>query len=94
MAQTSHIESIRIGDANAHCGNIIGSFNTIFSKTDKGDLIMHWISPLEPNNRHQVVHADRLDRVGDLILKTSQFREWKRKRVESIIIIFYSRIRV
>ena len=38
---------------------------------------MHWLSPLEPNSRHQSVHTDRLGGVGDWFLETSEFREWR-----------------
>ena len=75
MAQTSHLVSI--GDGNAHCGNITGSFNTIFYKSDEDAEIMRWLSPLEPNNRHQGVRTDRFDGVGDWLLETSEFREWR-----------------
>ena len=75
MTQTSH--SVSIGDGNAHCGNITGSFNTSFHKPDEGAQIMHWLSPLEPNSRHQSVRTDRLGGVGDWFLETSEFREWR-----------------
>lgn len=68
MAQTSDIQSIRIGDRNAHCCNIIRSSNTACSKNDEGDLVMHWLSPPDPNNPHKGVDAARFDLVGDLFL--------------------------
>ena len=73
MAQISH--SVNIGDGNTHSGNITGSFNTYGSNEDK--QIMHWLSPLEPNDRHQGVRTDRFDGVGDWFLETSEFREWR-----------------
>ena len=75
MAQTSH--SVTIGDGNTHSGNIIGSFNTTFNKSDEDAQIMRWLSPLEPNNRHQAVRTDRLNGVGDWLLEMSEFREWR-----------------
>jgi hypothetical protein len=45
---------------------------------------MRWLSPLEPNNRHQGVRTDRFDGVGDWLLETSEFREWRGVRVEPI----------
>ena len=77
MAQTSHMQSISIGDGNANCGNITGSFNNIIYKSDEDAQILRWLSPLEPNNRHQGVRTDRLDGVGDWFLETSEFREWR-----------------
>ena len=75
MAQTSHRQSVTFGDGNAYCGNISGSFNTYMS--DEDAQIMHWLSPLEPNKRHQGVRADRFDGVGDWLLETRGFREWR-----------------
>jgi len=39
---------------------------------------MHWLSPLEPNTRHQGVRTDRFDGAGGWLLDTSEFREWRR----------------
>jgi len=75
MAQISH--SVTIGDRNSHTGNIIGSFNNNFYNSDEDAQIMRWLSPLEPNNRHQGVRTDRFDGVGDWFLETSEFREWR-----------------
>ena len=75
MAQTSHMLSVGFGDGNTHCGNIRDSFNTYIS--DEDAQIMRWLSPLEPNNRHQSVRTDRFDGVGDWFLETREFREWR-----------------
>ncbi|RPA92464.1 hypothetical protein L873DRAFT_1633568, partial [Choiromyces venosus 120613-1] len=39
--------------------------------------IMQWLSPLEPHSRHQGVRSDRLDGVGNWLLETNEFREWR-----------------
>jgi len=75
MAQTSY--SVSLGNSNAHCGNVIGSFNNAFYNPDEDAQIMRWLSPLEPKDRHQSVRTDRLDGVGDWFLETSEFREWR-----------------
>ena len=75
MAQTSYLASI--GDSNVHSGNITGSFNTTFYGSDEDKQIMRWLSPLEPNNRHQGVRTERFDGVGDWFLETSEFLEWR-----------------
>ena len=75
MAQTSLMQSVSFGDGNANCGNISGSFNTNMS--DEDARIMCWLSPLEPNKRHQGVRTDRFDGVGDWLLETREFREWR-----------------
>ena len=77
MAQATHSHSVNIGDGNSHCGNITSSFNTTFSKSDEDAQIMRWLSPLEPSNRHQGVRTGRFAGVGDWLLETSDFREWR-----------------
>ena len=78
MAQTTHTQSVNLGDGNTSCGNTIGSFNnTNIYKSDEDVQVMRWLSPLEPNNRHQSVRNERFDGVGDWLLETSEFREWR-----------------
>jgi len=67
--------SIEFGDNNANCGNTIGSYNKTVYKSDEDVQIMRWLSPLEPNNRHQGVRTDRFNGVGDWLSET---REWRR----------------
>jgi len=76
MAQISHMQSVRFGDGNANCGNISGTFNTFYMSNEDAQ-IMRWLSPLEPNNRHQGVRTERFDGVGDWLLETTEFREWR-----------------
>jgi len=40
--------------------------------------IMQWLSPLGSGGRHQDVRTDRLDCVGNWLLETNEFREWRR----------------
>ena len=77
MAQGSFMQSVNYGDGNTDCGNIVGSFNKTVYKSDKDAEIMRWLSPLEPNKRHQGVCTERFDGVGDWLLETSEFREWR-----------------
>ena len=61
---------------NSNCGNITGSFNTI-NTSDEDGQIMRWLSPLEPNKRGEGVSSERFDGVGDWLLEMSEFREWR-----------------
>jgi len=76
MAQTSHMESVSFGDSNTNCGNINNISNT-FNLSDEDERILCWLSPLEPNHRHQGVRTDRFDGVGEWVLETKEFREWR-----------------
>ena len=76
MAYTTDAHSIKIGDGNSNSGNITDSYNTV-NKFGEHAQIMRWLSPLEPNNRHRSIRTDRLEEVGDWLLETSEFREWR-----------------
>jgi len=71
------MRSIQFGDNNANCGNTVGSYNKTVYKSDEDAQIMRWLSPLESSNRHQGVCTDRFDGVGDWLLETWEFREWR-----------------
>ena len=64
--------SVSLGD-----GNIINSFNNISTMPNEDRQIMRWLSPLEPNKRHQGVRTDRFGGVGDWLLETREFRDWR-----------------
>ena len=75
MAQTSHKLSVSSGGSNTHRSNIRDGFST--HKSDDDAQVMHWLSSLEPNDRHQDMRTNRLDGVGDWFLETREFREWR-----------------
>jgi len=77
MAQISY--STSVGDSNILSGNIIGkvSVNNTFNTPDDDAQILRWLSPLEPRNRHQDVRTNRFEGVGDWLLETGEFREWR-----------------
>ena len=76
MAQTSHIQSVSFGDGNTGCGNVNNISNT-FYLSDEDERILRWLSPLEPNHRHKGVRTDRFEGVGEGLLETREFREWR-----------------
>ena len=57
------------------------SFNNMLNSAteidDEGHQILQWLSPLEPQQRHQGVQADRLDGVGNWVLETTEFIKWR-----------------
>ena len=58
-------------------GNI-NSFNnvSIFNATDDESKILAWLSPLEPQVRHQDICDQRVDGIGSWLLETKEFRSW------------------
>ena len=81
MDGTTYRHSISIGNGNVDCNNITNSLNNTFNVNntiaDENQEIMEWLSPLDPRRRHQDVRTDRLDGVGNWLLGTNEFREWK-----------------
>jgi len=81
MVQAADTQSVRFGDNNANNYNTIASYNKSVNKTvykSDGDAqIMRWLSPLEPNNIHQSIHANRFNGVGDWLLGTTKWMEWR-----------------
>jgi len=39
--------------------------------------IWQWLSPLEPQQRHQDVRTDRFDGVGNWVLETAELKRWR-----------------
>ena len=57
----------------------INSFNTtnVFNAVaDQRAEILAWLSPLEPQIRHQGIRTSRVDGVGDWLLQTQEYRNW------------------
>ena len=56
----------------------VNSFNKIVHTTitDDKNQILQWLSPLEPQRRHQHLRESRLEGVGEWIFQTSEFRRW------------------
>jgi len=52
------------------------STNIILTTTDDEPKILAWLSPLEPQVRHQDICEHRVDSVGDWLLETKEFRGW------------------
>jgi len=66
-----------MGDYNTESGNFRDCFNNKFYGSDEDAQIRSWLSPLEPDNRHQTVRTDRVDGIGGWLLETREFREWR-----------------
>ena len=78
MAQISHMQSASIGDGNANCGNITGSYNnTTITYADERAKLLNWLSPLQPRVRHNDVRGRREDCIGEWFLQTDEFRRWR-----------------
>ena len=82
MDHTAYSHSVSFGDNNVNNNNVtnrykIISVNKVIPVADEIPEIMQWLSPLDPRGRHQDVRTERLDGVGDWLLGTKEFREWR-----------------
>ena len=53
-----------------------GSNSLFFISTDEEPKILAWLSPLEPQVRHQDICEQRVDSVGRWLLETKEFKGW------------------
>ena len=63
---------------NNNSFNNIDSFNTTisFNHTDERAKILAWLSPLDPWIRHHDIRTQRVENVGDWLLRTEEYRNW------------------
>ena len=65
---------------NVNSFNVLTNYNNIVNFNAEIDVeghqILQWLSLLEPQQRHQGVRVDRLDGIGNWVLKTTEFRKW------------------
>lgn len=69
---------LSFGPGNVNCRNIVDSYNLVFlnEADDDGNQIMQWLSPLEPQYRHQSLLANRVNGVGGWLLERNEFGDW------------------
>lgn len=59
---------------NYNCFNTTNSTPTV---ADDRPHILAWLSPLDPRLRHQDIRDRRVGNVGEWILQTEEFRNWR-----------------
>lgn len=58
--------------------NVENTFNACsFTVVDKRKALLEWLSPLEPGQTHWAMSIDRVAGVGDWLLLTNQFTQWR-----------------
>ena len=63
------------GTGNTNCSNVPSNHNTIVA--DEKAQILAWLSPLEPQARHQDIRTRRLNGIGEWALRTREFLNWR-----------------
>jgi len=62
---------------NINSFNTTNSFNNVWNDCTVGDErseVLAWLSPLEPQRRHQDIQTRRIEEVGDWLLETQEYR--------------------
>jgi len=65
-----------------HISNNVNDFNNInniwnnYTVANEKSKILTWLSPLDPQRRHQDIRTRRVDEVGDGLLQTQEYRNW------------------
>jgi len=64
---------------NTHCFNTTNAVSNVWNNctiADEDSEILAWLSPLSPQTRHDDIRARRIEKVGDWILQTEEYRNW------------------
>ena len=80
MDNTAYRHPISICNGSVNCNNVTNSHNTVNVNkviADENPEIMKWLSPLDPRGRHHDVRTDRVGGVGNWLLETNEYREWR-----------------
>jgi len=67
---TGNINSFNVSTNHSNIVNFVTEIDP------EEDQILQWLSPLEPQRRHQGVRTGRLDGIGNWVLETHEFKEW------------------
>ena len=85
MSQTRVGENLNSFNNNSFNSNIsfhnttlvsnVCNVNNFGSIADRAEILA-WLSPLEPRIRHHDIRAQRVEQVGDWLLRTEEYRNW------------------
>jgi len=80
MSNTIH------GHSNQNVGNMSNFCNNTINVgvSEESLRIQAWLSPLEPDARHQDVSNRRLDGVGEWVLQKNEFESWRESQDSSV----------
>jgi len=76
--QSAEMSQSRVGGNSNSFNNNHYSFNTVnkFGIADEKAEILEWLSPLEPRIRHDDIRAQRVEDVGDWLLRAEEYQNW------------------
>ena len=65
---------------NSTFSNNTNSFNNVWNNytiADDRSQLLTWLSPLEPKLRHRDIQERRVGNVGEWLMETEEFRNWR-----------------
>jgi len=74
------------GSSNTNFANVSNYHNNTFNvgTSQESSKIQAWLSPLEPQLRHQDVGSRRLDGIGGWVLQRDEFESWRKGQDSSV----------
>ena len=61
---------------NNNCFNTTNYVWNNYTLPDDRSQLLTWLSPLEPKLRHRDIQERRIDKVGEWLMQTEEFRSW------------------
>ena len=65
----------RVSDNN-NCFNTTNYVWNSYGVADDRSQLLTWLSPLEPKLRHRDIQERRVEKVGEWLMQTKEFRSW------------------
>jgi len=62
---------------NNNCFNTTNYVWNNYTVADDRSQLLAWLSPLEPKLRHRDIQERRVDKVGEWLMQTEEFRSWE-----------------
>jgi len=60
---------------NTNSFNIVNNFGSADERVERADILA-WLSPLEPQIRHNDIRVRRVKDVGDWLFRTEKYQNW------------------
>ena len=75
MSQSRVGENSNSFNNNKNSFNIVNNFGSADERAEKAEILA-WLSPLEPQIRHNDIRVRRVKDVGDWVFRTEGYQDW------------------
>ena len=83
---STSLRTTKMSHHNTNSFNTNNSYNKVLNNctiVDDRPQILTWLSPLEPKLRHKSIQESRVEKVGEWVLETEEFKSWYASSGES-----------